>query len=579
MHLLTILLKTSWQSWRNTLQHGVENRRKHIIECFGFLVLIVALYMIGRAVLDQVGEHHTARLEQAMNTFALFGILILAKETMEGTFKHFYTAHDTGLLLSMPLPFATVFVFKLVLLTASNLLHVCVWLMPPWIAFGHLFRLPWHFYLALIPVSFCLLVIIISEIVLVVLICLRFFTSRRIIQILKVISTVLGITIGLLFPLSLIASDQSDKITQVLLKINIPVADWQPHLWGAKLLIGWHPESDVQIWRWGAQLIGATIGLPIVVVLLASKIYHRSWEYAKRVEIQPKRNQANKTEADASPARSTQKSAIGRGRIRSMMAKDFLVFIQQRRLLIGVIIFTLIIPIVLFKLYTEIREGESIWEHTESTLIFLGTQIMFFSVMLTSGLTWAGFKAEARTWWLLKSGPVTPGLLFSSKCLTATFCALIYTEFWIGVALVLFRVPIQFGLFTLFGTTLSTAMAIAFNTAIGTLPWMTEIQRVDQEEMGGGFDAAALHQFSGEKRPMLQMATFFFAIIVNVILLTVPSVILLIIVLLDGAYGASEQFSFSIIQQIIVGVMVLFMVGVWYISYLMGKRSLRKLLG
>ena len=154
MHPLTILLKTSWQSWRNTLQHGVENRRKHIIECFGFIVLIVALYVIGRAVLDQVGEHHTASLAQAMNTFALFGILVLAKDSMEGTLKHLYEAPDTTLLLSMPLPPATVFGFKFIVLITSNLLNMCVWLIPPWVAFGQLFRLPWHFYLALIPVSF-----------------------------------------------------------------------------------------------------------------------------------------------------------------------------------------------------------------------------------------------------------------------------------------------------------------------------------------------------------------------------------------------------------------------------------------
>lgn len=578
MQPLTILLKTSWQIWRNTLQHGVENRRKYIIECFGFIVLIVALYVIGRAVLDQVGEHHTAGLAQAMNTFALFGILVLAKDSMEGTLKHLYEAPDATLLLSMPLPSATVFGFKFIVLIASNLLNMCVWLIPPWVAFGQLFRLPWHFYLALIPVSFCVLVIIISQVVIVMLIYLRFFTSRRIIQILKVIFIVIGAAIGFLLSLSLIASDQSDKIAQVLLKINIPAADWQPHLWGAKLLIGWHPESDVQMWRSGVQLLAVTIGLPIGAVLLASKIYHRSWEYAKRVEIQPKRNQSARTEADASPSRSTQPSAIGRGRIRSMMVKDFLVFIQQRGWLMVVIILTVVILIAMFKSYTDVRaDSASEWE-TEFVPLFLGIQIMLFSVALTAGMTWNGFKAEARTWWLLKSGPVTPVLLFNSKCLTATFCAVIYTDFWMLTALVLFRVPIQLGLLILLATTLTTAMVIAVNTTIGTLPWMAGIQRTNQEN-GSGSNFAASHQFLGEKGSIPRMATLGVAIIANIILVCCPMFILLTINLFNEAYSDSEQFLFSVVPQIIVGVMVLFMVGVWYISYLMGKRFLRKLLG
>ena len=577
MQILIILLKTSWQSWRNIVEQGVENWRRRVLEYTGFLVLIVALYLMGRAVLDQVGGHDALRLEQVMKNFMLFGVLILAKDVMGGTLRHLYAAHDTALLLSMPLPAAMVFGFKLIVLTASNLLNICVWVMPPWIAFGQLFRLPWHFYLALIPASFCLLVIVISEIVIVMLIYLRFFLSRRISQILKVIGIVISVAVGFLLVIS-IGSDQSDKIAQFLLRINIPAADWQPHLWGAKLLIGWHPESDVQMWRWGVQLIVATIGLPILAVLLASKIYYRSWEYAKRVEVHPKRNQADRTEADASPPRRTQTSPIGRGRIRAIMAKDFLVFIRQRGRIMVVIILTVVILIAMFKSYTDIRADDVPEWETELALLFLGIQIMLFSVIITAGMTWDGFKAEAQTWWLLKSGPVTPELLFNSKCLTATCCSVIYNEFWMLTALVLFRVSIQLGLLILLATTLTTAMVIAFNTAIGTLPWMVGIQRTDQEK-GSGSNFAASHQFLGEKGSIARMATLGVAITANIILVSGPMFILLTINLLNEAYSDSEQFLFAVVPKIIVGVMVLFMVGVWYISYLMGRRSLRKLLG
>jgi flagellar biosynthesis protein FliQ len=75
------------------------------------------------------------------------------------------------------------------------------------------------------------------------------------------------------------------------------------------------------------------------------------------------------------------------------------------------------------------------------------------------------------------------------------------------------------------------------------------------------------------------MATLGVAITANIILVSGPMFILLTINLLNEAYSDSEQFLFAVVPKIIVGVMVLFMGGVWYISYLMGRRSLRKLLG
>ena len=567
MQTLTILLKTSWQSWTNPLRHRPENRRKRVLEFIGFLVLIVALYLMGRAVLNQLPHLQAPRVLQAMNIFMLFGVLILAKDAMEGSLKHLYEAPDTALLLSMPLSPATVFGFKLIILTSSNLLNMGVWLIPPWIAFGHLFHLPWHFYLALIPTFFCLLVIIISEIVIVMLIYLRFFSSRRIIQTLKVIGTVISITIGFLLSISLIAADQSDEVAQFLLEINIPVSDWHPHLWVAKLLLSWLPESEVQAYRWGTQLIGATIGVPILAVLLASKIYHRSWEHAKGVEV----NVRHKRRKPTSP--------IGRGRIRAMMAKDFRLFIRHRGRVTLVIMLTLIILIAMFKANAEVRRDSiTVWE-TDSSLFVLGIQIMLYSAMITSGLTWGGFKAEAETWWLLKSGPVTPKLLFNSKFLTATLCSVIYTDFWMVAALTLFRVPIHLGLSVLFVTTLTTAVTIAFNTAVGTLPWIAEIQKANQE-IRSGSDSAMSHQFSDEKRPILRMATLFVTIIANLILIIGPVLILLKINLLDEALSnLSEQFSLSVMQKIVVGTTLLFMVSVWHSSYLIGRRSLWKLLG
>ena len=107
---------------------------------------------------------------------------------------------------------------------------------------------------------------------------------------------------------------------------------------------------------------------------------------------------------------------IGRGQIRAMLAKDFRVFVRDRKQVTTVVILTLINIVNMVPATSEIRDSGGA-EHGVVIPLYigLGIQIMIFSVMATLGFTWGGFKAEAKTWWILKSGPVSPELLFRSK--------------------------------------------------------------------------------------------------------------------------------------------------------------------
>ena len=71
-----------------------------------------------------------------------------------------------------------------------------MWLFPPWIAFGQLFGLPWHFYLGLIPACFCLLVIIVTSVVVVMMLVIRFFSSQRMKQFLKIVGGIISAAAG-----------------------------------------------------------------------------------------------------------------------------------------------------------------------------------------------------------------------------------------------------------------------------------------------------------------------------------------------------------------------------------------------
>ena len=351
---------------------------------------MAALYLIGHAVFKVVGQQadtYTETILRALNICVGLGALILAKGAIEGTIKQFYEAPTHRCLLSSLSP-STVFGFKLVQLIASNLLGMVMWLFPPWIAFGRLFGLPWHFYLGLIPTCFCLLIIIVTDVVVVMMLVTRFFSSQRMIQFLKIIGTIIGAAAGFFLAFSIFTFEWSDEIATFLLeRLNLPTSDWYPHLWAAKLMMSWLPESGIQPLRWAIQLVAVSVATPLVGVLLASKIYHRSWEYARGVERSS--TQCSKKR------RST--TLLGRGKIRSMMVKDFHVFLRHKGRVTLIIILTLIQLIPIFALLYQMPTTDPIhYGFHLPNLAAIVVQIMIYSLIATAGLSWGGCKAETK---------------------------------------------------------------------------------------------------------------------------------------------------------------------------------------
>ena len=558
MHTLSILLKSSWQGWLNSIQYASEERRKKVVAIIGFLVMMAALYLIGHAIFKVVGQQADANgqtILRAINICVGLGVFILVKGAMENTIKKFYEDADTSLLLSS-LPPSTVFGFKLIQLIAASLLGMVIWLFTPWIAFGRLFGLPWHFYLGVIPACFCLLVIIVTNVVVVMMLVIRFFSSQRMIQVSKIVGAIIGVVAGFFLAFSVFTFAWSDEIATFLLeRLKVPTSDWYPHLWTAKFMISWLPESGIQPLRWGIQLIVASIVTPFLGVLLASKIYHRSWEYARRVEVNPRQN--NKKQRGT--------ALLGRGKIRSMMAKDFHVFLRHKGRVTMIAILTLLQLIPISTLVYQIQIDDKInYAVYLPNLAAIAVQIMIYSVIVTAGLSWGGCKADAKTWWLLKSSSISPALLFDSKLVIGTLCAVGYAAVWLVVVLILSRIPFQLWLPVLLMTAVITATATTFNTAMGTLPWVAEIGETDQD-------------FS--KQPILRLTTLVVTIIVNLILFSAPTIILQIVVLGEMEFfGGKQRGLLSASQQLTIGFILIILIGMWAISYFLGRQSLRKLL-
>ena len=536
---ISVLLKADYQGWVNNLKHSGETWRKGVLKGIAYLVLIIALSVLGNSLFShlRLTEADPTLLLGVINGFVAFGVIVVAKELMEGSLKLLYEAPDTALLHATPMRPVAIFGYKLVHLTITRLLSILCFLGPPWVMFGLIFELPWHFYIALFPTCVCLLIGIASYVTISMMFIARFFSSGGLITTLKVLGTAVSVTVGFLLPLTLFTSFDAIPVKQFLLdwaatETTDAAAKWYPHKWIGQLLLIWTNESTIQDrWRWVLGGIAGSAVSVMVATLVAQLIYQRGWENIRLLKVS-KRKPIRRNGASKAPWLNGVAVALGRGPIKAMMLKDFLIFVRHSGRLIAILMLTLFLAVHIGVLFVN---GGGV-NATES----LTVQIVLYSILITFGISCNGFRDEAKTWWMLKSAPVTPRLVFIGKFLTALLCALVYAEFWSLVAVYLLPIPTDNQMSVMLTPVITLPAGCALNTAIGTLPWMAELTQ--------------------QPKPMLRVITFTVILIVDVGLIIVPVI-------------AWHTNSFVLFLGLMFVLVVVFIV-----SYRWGISNLRKLL-
>ncbi len=545
-----ILLKASWQGWLNELKH--QPQRKYFLKAIGYLIFILVLSVLGNEIFAslRMDEAPPALVFTVINGFILFGSVIVAKELMETSLNVLYEAADSVLLRSLPIPQVVIFGVKFVQMTGTRFLTLLCLLGPPWVALGQIFELPWHFYVTLVPACFCLLLLIASYVTICMMVIARFFSSGQLLSTLKMLATAVSVAVGFLVGFMLLVPNFEVgfdllQIKQFFLKWastrNVGVeaellgTAWYPHQWLGRLMFSWIDESAGARMQYGALLIAGSFMSVCLTVLLAIKIYPKGWENI--LCLQSKRVWHRTVKR---VTRTTGLFSFARGtflqRVRAMMLKDFTVFIRHRGGIIGIVMLTLFLIV-----HIGVLLARGSVEDVNDALT-LSVQIMIYSILITFRLSCRGFYDEAKTWWMLKVTPVTPELAYTSKFLTGLLCAFIYTEFWTLIALNLLQIPVNAWLPFLLTPVLSLSAVCALNTAIGTLPWMAELN------------------FRARSQPLLRALTFMLTILADLVLISGPMITLHI----------GEVAWLGVVSVCIAGGLALF--------YKIGIRNLRKLL-
>ena len=536
---IKILLKADYHAWLNSFKHDRQAWRKSVLKGIGYLIFIVALAVLGYSLFRHLRsvDASPSLLLSVINGFMVFGIIVVAKELMESSLKILYEAPDTALLHAAPIQPIAIFGYKFIHITITRFMSILCFLGPPWVVFGVIYELPWHFYAVLLPVSVCLLVLIASYVTISMMVIARFFSSAGLLTILKILGTVIGVTVGFLLSFTLFSGGDLLPIKRVLLdwasSRTADTAAWYPHEWIGKLLLSWGTEST--IWdksRWVLGGFGTSLVSVGFATLIAQWIYQRGWENIRQLKSKrkPARTNGNATPTQLSGTTIT----FGRGKIQSMMLKDFLIFIRHSGRVIAIVMLTFFLAVHIGFL---LMGGNGAGEYASEMLT---VQVLLYSLLITFGISCNGLRDEAKTWWMLKAAPVTPTLIFTSKFLTTLLCALVYAEFWLLIAVYLLSIPANKWMLVLLIPLITLPAGCALNTTIGTLPWMAELT----------------HQ----PKPLLRVLTFTVTLVIDVAFVIAPVI-------------AWQTKSIALF----FGLVVLF-VCVFVVSYRYGIGNLRKLL-
>ena len=560
---LVLLLRTDFQSWLNTIRYDSETQKKRLLELVAFAIIVFAFFFIMQASFSVIGRgllrnvNSVTAVSKVVSFLVGLGTFILIKDAIQGSIVRLYEAHDNTILFSASISPTVVFTSKLISILGGNLFSMVVWLVLPWCLFVQLVesfwqvQFAWYFYLFLILVCLLLFVIIVTQTIIFILIINRFFLSRQVVGMFKVLVATITIGVIAILSFSFLAIEDSYEFAQTFLSQNSSDSwNWSPQRWATNFLLSLHPESHDVEWYWLTQLASVGLVLPILAVLVASKVYYHSWELFQRTVKRQKRK-----------ARSIALSNwVWKGKIRSMMMKDFLVFIRYRGRILMVVMLSVILTIVLMMISSEMHQS-GMERFDESSIFGVFSQVMLYSVIASLGLTWSGFKVERETWWILKSSMISPKLLFRSKFLVATICATVYANAWIFTIMIVTKMPIGFWLPVLGMSTLMIVSVTAFNTAVGSLPWICEID---------------VHGQTPRRRPMIRVVTMALTMVVNIVVLVTPLMTWQFVFIAENQFGLLEGYSIAVVQQLTLLIMITSLILLCLGSNMIGLRFLRK---
>lgn len=353
-----------------------------------------------------------------------FGVLLQA----------LYLSGDMDFLLASPVPIRAVFVAKLLQAILPNFGLTCLFALPVLWGLG----VGWGFNLLYYPLSLLVLASLALAAAglssLLVMAAVRIFPARRLAEVLGFFGAVFSFLCsqtGQIANMENFSPDTAGPAIQSLESLN---QSWSPLSWGGMGLM----ELGRGNWAIALLFLGLTLvgslGLFGIALATAERLYYSGWASMQGVkrkkkvvhESRPRPGWQHLSQRFAAPF-----ERLIRGiplQVRAIIHKDFLVLrrdLKNMSQLVTPLIFGIVYAVMLLRNGGEVPAGRGeappiFYEFMRNIMVYGNVGIsLFVGWLLLARLASMGFSHEGKSYWLLKSAPVSSAQLLMSKFLVA----------------------------------------------------------------------------------------------------------------------------------------------------------------
>lgn len=415
-----------------------------------------------------------------------FGVLLQA----------LYLAGDMEFLLSTPVPIRAVFVTKQLQAIVPNFLLISLFAMP--VLFGLGVAQGYNLlYYPLVIIVLALLALAAAGLAsLLVMAVVRIFPARRVAEVLGFLVAIVSFTCsqsGQFLNYADFSENQAMLMFAQLARFNTP---WSPLAWAGRSLVA-IGESH---WLSGVGLLAVTLGLTGAVfglsLLFAERLYYSGWARVQ-VSTRPKKAARVRPRADARPSGTSELiNRLVPSPMRGILVKDFMVLRRDLRSmsqLVTPLILGVVYALMLLQGGNEPPEGRG-----EAPAVFmevLGNLMLYANVGISLFVSWTllsrlaalGFSQEGKSYWVLKSSPVSPTRLIGAKFLVAYLPTLVLGWGFLVIISLLQHNDLMILIFSLAVVALTiagtTGLSLAFGIMGANFDW-EDPRKISQGSIG-----------------------------------------------------------------------------------------------
>jgi ABC-2 type transport system permease protein len=392
-----------------------------------------------------------------------FGVLLQA----------LYLAGDMDFLLSAPLPIRAVFITKLLQAILPNFALISLFVLPILYGLGASQGYNWLYYPFVLIMLAALALAAAGIASLLVMMIVRIFPARRVAEVLGFVgglATFICSQSGQLANIEGVSQSQATQALELVRDLNTP---WSPLAWPGRGLVSLgegHWLAGGGFYLFSMALSAVVFGMALVT---AERLYYSGWAsiHVGRKKKAPRRQRRE---------RPFLLGSLVRGRISSpilaVIGKDFSVLrrdIRNMSQLVTPLIFGIVYAVMFLRGSGDSAFGRGgappvVMELLKNAVVYGNVGIsLFVGWMLLARLGNMGFSQEGRSYWMLKSAPVSVRQLMTAKFLVAFLPSLVLGwVFLLGISLIQ-RASLGTLLFTLPVVALVIAGNAGLNLAFG----------------------------------------------------------------------------------------------------------------